>query len=143
MGFIIDLKERAFRVPNCRVENLKFLSDKVIEKKLCATARDIAKVTGSIISMSLVLGPVARLWTRALNRDSSSATTWDRKIILSIEGQKEIKFWAEEFDNCHGVPIWKDTNCSLCSQPSHPFIPIVIMLLYSICKLLFSLFTTF
>ena len=24
LGFIIDLKEGAFRVPNCRVENLKF-----------------------------------------------------------------------------------------------------------------------
>ena len=39
--------------------------------------------------------------------DSSSATTWDRKIILSMEGQKEIKFWAEEFENCHGSRIWK------------------------------------
>ena len=57
--------------------------------------------------MSLALGPVARLSTRALYRNSSSATTWERKIILSIEGQKEIKFWAEEFDSCHGAPIWK------------------------------------
>ena len=33
LGFIIDLKEGMFRVPNRRVENLKFLSDKVTEKK--------------------------------------------------------------------------------------------------------------
>ena len=31
----------------------------------------------------------------------------------------------------------------LCSQPSHPFILIVIMFFYSICKLLFSLCTNF
>ena len=107
LGFIIDLKEGTFRVPNHRVKNLKMLLDKVTEKKFYTTAREVAKVTGSIISMSLALGPVARLWTRALYRNSSSATTWDRKIILSIEGQKEIKFWAEEFDSCHGAPIWK------------------------------------
>ena len=76
LGFIIDLKEGAFRVPNHhRVENLKFLSDKVTEKRFCTTAREVAKVTGSIISMSLALGPVARLWTIALYRNSSSATT--------------------------------------------------------------------
>ena len=107
LGFIIDLKEGTFRVPNHRVKNLKILLDKVTEKKIYTTAREVAKVTGSIISMSLALGAVARLWTRALYRNSSSATTWDRKIILSIEGQKEIEFWAEEFDSCHGAPIWK------------------------------------
>ena len=83
LGFIIDLKEGAFRVPNPRVENRKFLSDKVTGKTFCTIAREVAKVTRSIISMSLVLGPVAQLWTRALFRDSSSATTWDSKIILS------------------------------------------------------------
>ena len=92
LGFIIDLKEGTFKVPNHRVENLKILSDKVTEKKCYTTAREVAKVTGSIISMSLALGPVARLWTRALYRNSSSVTTWDRKIILSIEGQKGINF---------------------------------------------------
>ena len=107
LGFIIDLKEGTFKVPNHRVENLKILLDKVTEKKCYTTAREVAKVTGSIISVSLALGPVARLWTRALYRNSSSATTWDRKIILSIEGQKGIEFWAEEFDSCHGVLIWK------------------------------------
>ena len=100
-------KGRLDRVPNRTVENLKFLSDKVTEKKFCTTGREVAKVTGSIISMSLALGLVPRLWTRALYRNSSSATTWDRKIILSIEGQKEIKFWAEESDSCHGAPICK------------------------------------
>ena len=46
LGFMIDLKEGAFRVPNHRVENLKFLLDKITEKKFCTTARDVAKVTG-------------------------------------------------------------------------------------------------
>ena len=93
LGFTIDLREGAFRVPNRRVENLKLLLDKVSEKKLCTTASEVAKVTGSTTSMSLSLCPVSRLWTRALYRASPSATTWDRKIILSIAGQKEIKFF--------------------------------------------------
>ena len=107
LRFISYLKEGTFRVPNHRVGNLKILLDKVTEKKFYTTAREVAKVTGSIISVSLALGPVARLWTRALYRNSSSATIWDRKIILSIEGKKEIKFWAKELDSCHGAPIWK------------------------------------
>ena len=88
-GFIIDLKEGMFRVPNHRVGNLKILLDKVTEKKFHITAREVAKVTGSIISMSLALGPVARLWTRALYRNSSSATTWDRKIICQLRVKKK------------------------------------------------------
>ena len=59
LGFIINLKEGAFRIPNSRVANLKFLLDKDFEKKFCTAAREVAKVTGSIISMSLAPGPVA------------------------------------------------------------------------------------
>ena len=93
LGFTIDLREGAFRVPNRRVENLKLLLYRVSEKKFCTTASEVAKVTGSITSMSLSLCTVAQLWTRALYRDSPSATTWYRKIILSIAGQKEIKLF--------------------------------------------------
>ena len=56
LGFIIYLKEGAFRVPNRRVENRKFLSDKVTERRFCTTAREVAKVTGSIIAVNLALG---------------------------------------------------------------------------------------
>ena len=34
-------------------------------------------------------------------------------------------------------------HVQLCSQPSHPFIPIIIMHFFSICKLFFSLCTNF
>ena len=34
-------------------------------------------------------------------------------------------------------------HVQLCSQPSHPFIPIIMMHFFSICKLFFSLCTNF
>ena len=74
-----------------------------------STAREVSRITGSIVSMSLALGPVTRLWTRALYRNVSTANTWDRKLMLSDEAVKEIEFWMEQFDDCQGAPIWKSS----------------------------------
>jgi hypothetical protein len=59
------------------------------------SARDLAKLTGSLSSMGLALGPVVRLWTRELYRTIEQSAT-------------EILFWSENFSNS-GQPI-----CTAC-----------------------------
>ena len=66
LGFITDLRSGTFQVPPRRVDALKQLLNDTIAKKFVVSARHLSRVTGSLVSMGLALGPVARLWTRAL-----------------------------------------------------------------------------
>ena len=71
------------------------------------TARKVASLAGSIISMGLALGPVVRMWTRAIYRVINSANSWNQKVDLSAEAAHEIKFWSECLDQYNGQPIWQ------------------------------------
>ena len=42
----------------------------------------------TVVSMGLALGPVSRLWIRAMYRDISSADFWSQRITLSPKAQK-------------------------------------------------------
>ena len=69
------------------------------------TARTLSRVTGSLVSMSLAMGPVVCLWTRAMYRDICSAPCWDQPICLPSDSCSEVLFWKQNFDNS-GYPIW-------------------------------------
>ncbi len=86
---------------------------KCLQKKLgCvaqssrSSAREIAQVTGTIVSMGLALGPVAHLWTRGLYRFIMRANTWGERKELDEDAMREIVFWKNNFEICHGQPIW-------------------------------------
>ena len=92
LGFIVDLKADTFHVPPRRVDALKQLLDIIIAKDFCVSARTLSCMTGSLVSMSLAMGPVVRLWTRAMYRDISSAPCWDQPICLSSDSRSEVLF---------------------------------------------------
>ena len=104
LGFSVDLKAGTFHVPPRRVDALKQLLDVIIAKDFCASARTLSRVTGSLVSMSLAMGPVVRLWTRAMYRDICSAPCWDQPVCLSSDSRSEVLFWKQNFDNS-GYPI--------------------------------------
>ena len=105
LGFIVDLKAGTFHVPPCRVDALKQLLDIIIAEDFCVSARTLSRVTGSLVSMSLAMGPVVHLWTRAMYRDICSAPCWDQPICLSSDSCSEVLFWKQNFDK-GGFPIW-------------------------------------
>ncbi len=53
------------------------------------TARKLARVTGLLISMAVVLGPSRVYATRTL----SMGKNWDSKCRISIKTAKELRFW--------------------------------------------------
>ena len=65
LGFVVDLKNGIFTLPKSRVEKLKNLL-RQLHGKARTTARCLARVVGTIISMGLGIGPVSRMWTRRL-----------------------------------------------------------------------------
>lgn len=107
LGFILNLRTGVIRVPPRRIEGLRERINLVTRFKSSIAARQLAGLVGTIVSMGLALGPVSRLWTRAMYRDILSAEFWSQRIALSPEALREVQFWKESFEECHGQPIWK------------------------------------
>ena len=96
MGFIVDLESGYFQVPERRLQALQKRLHSVVQSPK-SSARDIAQVTGTIVSMGLALGPVARLWTRGLYRFIMQASTWGECKELDEGAMREIVFLEEQF----------------------------------------------
>ena len=67
LGFVMDLASGTFRV-QIRVESLQQALRGIVGGGLTTSARSLSHLTGLLVSMSLALGPVVRLWTRGLYR---------------------------------------------------------------------------
>ena len=64
LGFIIDLIEGNFHVPDDKLDNLKAnITKAFLQRKV--QVRMLASIVGKVISMGLALGPITRLRTRA------------------------------------------------------------------------------
>jgi hypothetical protein len=64
------------------------------------SARELAKIVGSIISMGPVLGRLTRIMTRHCQMTVAAGEDWDTKHPLDNYCLSEIKFWV---DNVHNV----------------------------------------
>ena len=56
-------------------------------------ARQLASVTGSIISNMLVLGNVCKLMTTSLHRALDRREGWESRVDLDPCGRKDLEFW--------------------------------------------------
>ena len=80
LGYIVDLQKGIFSVTPARIDKFFALLEHISKEKL-VSARFIAKLIGSIISMSLGVSPVCRLRTRMLYREVQEAVSWDKKNL--------------------------------------------------------------
>ena len=87
LGFVVNFKEGTFSVTEKRKSKLMSKLD-FISGVTQPTARAIASLSGCILSMLLVVGPVARLRTHAMH------------------SLAELEFWLTRFDKYNGFPIW-------------------------------------
>ena len=105
LGFVMDLRNGIFQVPERRVQDIKQLIIMIIGKRFTVSARCLSRLTGSLVSMGIALGPVVHLWTRSIYSDICRADCWDKPFCMSQESQSEVLFWKDNFD-CSGYPIW-------------------------------------
>ena len=91
LGYVVDLKEGILSVTPARIQKLNKLLD-LASNDFHFSARKIASLVGSIISMGLGIGPVTRFRTRLLYSNTEKAPSWDEKITLCNEAINEIKF---------------------------------------------------
>ena len=105
LGFTINLVSGCFRVPDDKIERLKSSVLGILHPGR-VPARAVASIVGQIMSMSLALGPVARLRTRALYSDINNSTSWNACISLSEDAKEELLFWQGNVVMLNGQPIW-------------------------------------
>ena len=92
-------------VTPARIQKLNKLLD-LASKDFHLSARKIASLVGSVISMGLGIGPVSRFRTQALYSNIEKAVSWEEKIKLCNEAIDEIKFRQSCFYDYSEQPIW-------------------------------------
>ena len=105
LGFVVNLDKGLFVVP---VEKIKKLQSTIqcIPSGKSVSVRLLASVVGQIISMSLAIGPIARLRSRYLYDSINRRWSWHDKIFLSKEATDELEFWGSSINKFNGQPIW-------------------------------------
>ena len=106
LGLIIDLSKGVFTVPDHKIDRLRCKLAELNSTDL-ATARQIASVAGTIMSMSLALGSVSRLMTRSMYAVINSRKSWCQKLGLTKEAQDEVEFWLARISEFNGQDIWQ------------------------------------
>ena len=70
----------------------------------------LASVIGKIMSMSLALGPLARMMTRGMYAVLNAKISWCHQVLLTTEALEELTFWLDNIDNFNGHNIWPEAS---------------------------------
>ena len=111
----VNMKDGIIKSSVGRVDKLKAFLAQVWETPP-PTAREVARLTGYLLSMSLALGPVSRLRTRTFYAMVLSRKSWSSKMVWSQAAFEDLRFWLMSFEHCRGQPFWrKDPKVSVLS----------------------------
>ena len=105
LGFDINLESAQFVVPKFKIEALQGHIQQALSNNLIS-ARNIARITGQVISMSLALGPIARFMTRGLYALLNNRYSWCHRLKVSPEAALELQFWLFNLESYNGQSIW-------------------------------------
>jgi hypothetical protein len=100
-GYLMPSERREFEV---RAWVRKLLSARKV------TPRQVSTLTGHLVSLRLVLDPMALLFTRHLfmwvQKMLDSGCGWDWQGKLTEEAKEEIRIWQAKFNDWKARPLW-------------------------------------
>ena len=105
LGFELDLEQGQISIPEEKIEALKAHLGQAADQPTLK-ARDLASITGKIISMSLALGPVSRLMTRSMYALLNTKEHRRQSLTITPEVKEELQFWINQVDHINGKEIW-------------------------------------
>ena len=106
LGMIIDTIAMQFKLPNKHLPKTQTaISNCLIKSTQHVHVRDIARIAGFIISASVAIGRLSRLFTRHLYRSIETRDSWSSKILLSPGAIAELQFWYKNLSGVNGQPI--------------------------------------
>ena len=93
-----------FQIPEAKLAELKrSLESLILDGR--ATYRELARLAGFVISLSLAVGPIARLFTRQMYFLIQSRPSWDVSFTFSEALLQELKFWLQHIYSFNGYSI--------------------------------------
>ena len=97
LGILWDSQLFSLSIPDRRISDLLCLITHIIDFFPVFTARELAQVTGKVISLSPVLGNLTRLMTRHCYMSIETRSCWDKKLILVYPSEilRELYFWRD------------------------------------------------
>ena len=101
----VNLENGIFTLPKSKAYKLKDLLTQ-LRGKTHTTARFLAQVVGTIISMGLGIRPVSCMWTRRSYANVNQASAWDRPLTPALDALRELEFWENCFQKFNGQSIW-------------------------------------
>ena len=109
LGFEVDLAGGQLIVPQMKIDSLM---EQMRRARCCREmpATALASVIGKIMSMSLALGPLARMMTRGMYAVLNAKISWCHHVLLMLEALKELTFWLDNIDNFSGQNIWPEAS---------------------------------
>ena len=93
--------EGKFHVPEDKLESLKTCIKQAYSQSRISV-KCLASVVGIIISITLAIGSLSRLRTRALYTAINSRHSCCDNIVLPQNAREELKFWFRNVDSCKG-----------------------------------------
>lgn len=108
LGFIVDLSNGIFIVPEGRWTRLQELVAAALQSGR-VSVRHLSRISGHIVSMSLALGRLSRLFTRVcyLYQGSHSPNFF---VSLGDDLREELKFWQGKDRNEFTSPVWRPAS---------------------------------
>ena len=106
LGFLLDLEEGCVSVLPEKIASLKEKIARVASAKV-VQARQLASITGTLLSMSRGIGPMCRLMTRAMYALIESRVSWCDRLKITSEARYELEFWLSGLERFRSQPIWR------------------------------------
>ena len=110
LGFLINTIQFMFQIPEAKLAKLKRSLESLILDG-CTTCRELVRLAGFVISLSLAVGPIVRLLTRQMYVFIQSRPSWDVSFTFSEVLLQELKFWLQRIDCFNGYSI-RDAFCA-------------------------------
>ena len=103
LGFLINTIWLTFQIPPKKLE--------LLVNDGHSTYRSLARLAGFIISLSLAVGPIARIFTRQMHYAIHTRPSWDATFVFSDPLMQELRFWLQNIRAFEGFPL-KPTFCA-------------------------------
>ena len=92
LGFVTKTISMTFRIPEKKVCKLQRLLNSAIQNK-SSSSRELARITGSILSVALAVGLISRLLTKQMYLAIESRSAWDHIFLFFPPALlEELKF---------------------------------------------------
>jgi len=101
-----------FVIPEKNIVKLKTVLTGLIHEFPNLSVRDVARVSGFVISLTLALGPVARLFTRQMYFFIQFRKSWDDVLVAPEGVLQELKFWLTHVEAFNGYSINRPLSSS-------------------------------